>query len=429
MKSILLIFILGYAIIYAECFNDTNLPTEESSTQIEQSNEPDSESNQMEYEDDQPGIELPDNDQSESSNIESLRNQTDLSSSFAHLIKNHRLYPQLEKFKNDPNLLNRLPQNMVGNLLRNSSNNEVKLNSKQDSPFNYNINDLKQYYDQIKTQESTEANQKESSVSNQNHFNGNYFAPGSDWRPISNLPEQRLIPLTESNHVPSWRLATYVPGDSGDTEMPTSLANFYVDAEHRLMHAYETQNKDQKEMVKEPNPNLTIKDLISTKDADKGEKSATVAHKQPSYVTVEDDKYPELLSCCEQLFKNYGNKDYINEDIYLVPRGELMHKYPMVHGPRSGPFKPVSYLRGYPIIEHDGKLIEPLPHGMLRGMPPPPPPIRHMSIPCTEEHHPPHFIAPYHMAGHHQRPIFHYPPHALLLKKKLALIGKKYLLG
>lgn len=59
-----------------------------------------------------------------SSNVQAVKNQSDLSGSLAHLIKSHNLYPQLEGLKRNPtglssekqkDLVNSLLKNLVGN--------------------------------------------------------------------------------------------------------------------------------------------------------------------------------------------------------------------------------------------------------------------------------------------------------------------------
>ena len=56
-------------------------------------------------------------DQSASSNVHIVKNQSDLSASLAHLIKNHNLYPQLENLKKTQ------PNHLVSDLLKNLTNN------------------------------------------------------------------------------------------------------------------------------------------------------------------------------------------------------------------------------------------------------------------------------------------------------------------
>lgn len=274
---------------------------------------------------------------------------------------------------------------------------------------------MKKYYDQLKLEESSGV--KEWPVvesSEEQHANHNYMAT-AQWRPLISTSEHRLVPLGQPRH------SYHAPSDAA-SEMPTSLANFYVDSDNR--HAHESQNKDLKE-AKDTSSNVAmVKDLISTKDlaGSKVDKLSSLSHKQAGYVPVENvnDKYHEYLSCCEHLFKNYANKDYYHEDIYLVPKGE--DKYPMGE-PIYPSMKPphVSYLRGYPLLESDMKLLGP---GSKQF-----PPGKHIPVQCLEEqHHSGHLVPAYH-ATHHPPPMFHAPPAAFLLKKKLALIGKKYFFG
>lgn len=300
----------------------------------------------------------------------------------------------------------------------------------------YDMADLKRYYEQIKSEEpqpSTRDQQMEvtEAAVPEYHSNHNYFS-NADWRPLISTTEHRFAPpgmSPDSYQVPSSRVASFSNG-----EMPTALANFYVDTDQHLLHAHESQNlKDLKE-VKDVATNLaTVKDhLISTKDPSK-EKLTHASHK-PSYVPVQEgDKYQEYMSCCEQLFKNYGNKDYYNEDIYLVPKGEEhLHRFPQGH-PLLMNHPPVKmgYLRGFPVLEHEVKVVG----GGGGGAKEYPPDGGHVPVQCIEErHHPGHFMPrPYHSSihrgSHGQHGMFHHPPAALLLKKKLALIGKKYLFG
>ena len=303
---------------------------------------------------------------------------------------------------------------------------------------------MKKYYDQIKLKENpgdtavtkdlstTNYQQYQQNKQEMQHANHNYFATG-EWQPLISISDHRMGPLPlgqprDSYQVPSSRVISYAAN-----EMPTSLANFYIDSDYHTLHAHESQNKDLKE-VKDTSSNLAIvKDIISTKDANKVvDKLSSVSHKTGSggggggYVPVENsqDKYQEYLSCCEHLFKNYANKDYYHEDIYLVPKGEdkyalgppMIANYPPM-------IKPVSYLRGYPLIESDIKLVGP------GGKPMMPPGSKHIPVQCLEDyHHSGHLLPAYHAS--HPPPMFHMPPPAaLLLKKKLALIGKKYFLG
>lgn len=206
-------------------------------------------------------------------------------------------------------------------------------------------------------------------------------------------------------------------------EMSPSLANFYVASDPNSFHAYETKNNHEHKDIKDQSSKLsTVKELISTsKDPDK----------QGSYVPVENDNYHQYLSCCEQLFKKYGNKQYIHEDIYLVPKGfpKLTvpeHKFVVRYPPHM---RPMPYFKGYPLpIGPEGKIPV---ISTNRGFPP----MKGGPIDCRHDgqhiFHSDHYMPTYH-GSHYPPPIYRPPPSAmaaLLLKKKLALIGKKYLLG
>ena len=290
------------------------------------------------------------------------------------------------------------------------------------------------------------------SSSHYQHANHNYYAK-NDWRPV--------ISTADSQHRPS--SFSYYQQQFSRHEVPSALANFYVDTDTHLLHAHETQqNKDLKEVTTttastasasasksdqgSTSSNLagtTVKDLISTKDPvlKEKEKIASLLHKQHTgYVPVEnsagggslagDKTYQEYVNCCDQLFKNYGNKEHIHEDIYLVPKGgELELQGPPHHGFRPM-MPPGPYLRGFPGLDPDMKLIS----GNGKGGGGDFPPGGHVPVQCIEDqHHSGHLVpAAYHGGRHHPRPFYHHhhhPPAAFLLKKKLALIGKKYLLG
>ncbi len=294
------------------------------------------------------------------------------------------------------------------------------------------------------------------SSSHYQHANHNYYAK-NDWRPV--------ISTADSQHRPS-SFSYYQQQFSGH-EVPSALANFYVDTDTHLLHAHETQqNKDLKEVTTttastasasasksdqgSTSSNLagtTVKDLISTKDPvlKEKEKIASLLHKQHTgYVPVEnsagggslagDKTYQEYVNCCDQLFKNYGNKEHIHEDIYLVPKGgELELQGPPHHGFRPM-MPPGPYLRGFPGLDPDMKLISGNGGGKGGGGGGDFPPGGHVPVQCIEDqHHSGHLVpAAYHGGRHHPRPFYHHhhhPPAAFLLKKKLALIGKKYLLG
>lgn len=417
--------------------------------------------------------------------VQAVRNQSELNSSLAALLRNHNLESLKKNFDSSKpldrqkiivaDLLKTLTSG--GNLTEtDSASNKVCLILilifflaqflfKQNiTAKSYDINDLKKYYEHIKTDEnqqvSPEAQTSFDSPSNNNnyqHANHNYFSKG-DWRPVISTVDHHRPSFAPYHEMPtSFRVSQY-----SASEIPSALANFYVDTDTHLLHAHETQQNQKQDSKDQGTPktdqgtssNLsgtTVKDLISTKDPvmKEKEKIASLLHKQHGgYVAVDnnsggDKTYQDYVNCCEHLFKNYGQKEHIHEDIYLVPGkgGELELQGPPHRPPyhQIAMMPPGPYMRGFPGLDPEMKFVS----GGGGGKDGPgdfggPPGGGHVPVQCLEDqHHSGHLVpAAYHHGGrpHHPRPYHghnhhHIPPAAFLLKKKLALIGKKYLFG
>lgn len=262
---------------------------------------------------------------------------------------------------------------------------------------------------------------------NANHNYGD--TTSSEWAPMG-LPPPSLSRVLPSPHYDQQHL-------------PGSMSNFYLASSSQPIPETSAASSSKLSSSTTTATDLsTSKQLISVKD-DK-------AFKQQQSKESEE-KFNKYLSCCEQLFKEYGNKDYHHEEVYLMPpasarypphllrahQHHMMRQHPMAFMkhfvPQASGYKPhLGFLRGHPIItmekidaDHQGDNKK----EMIGEKP-------KIPIECKfeSEHSSPdfHHIHPAAYHSSHHVPMFHPPPPppaSYILKKKLALLGKKYLLG
>lgn len=422
-----------------------------------------------------------DNARSESTSVPSI-NRTD--SDVIRLLKNHKMNPQLEQLnpqllkyatKSDHHVLN----DIVRNLMVNNQSTEVNdcsiifdltiscqvLEKQPTEEKNYTIKDWNQIYQEMK-EDSKQLDEPHGT------YGPSYveFSPPPEYGGhrsfVAASSDRYFSPTSDRYLTPPSKIIGY-----SSNEGPTSLSNFYLSSDpNSFANAYETQSNDHKEINDSKLP--TVKDLISTtKTTD-----PKLSYKPGNF---DNDNFNQYLTCCDKLFQNYGKKQMIHEDVYLIPKEEpyvLPRKYPIpthqffasyptIESPPTistipTSIKPMRYtIRRYPSMTGLKGLgnfgtsglgtsgltgignteFRPVPvistsrlGGGSSG-------LKKVEVECRNDGHTfpePHYV-PVIRASQLPPAVFRPPPSsssssavaALLLKKKLALFGKKYLLG
>lgn len=221
---------------------------------------------------------------------------------------------------------------------------------------------------------------------------------------------------------------------------PGSMSNFYLASSSQTNPTHIPESSASNSNKQSSSTTETAsKQLISVKDDKAFKQQQAKEHEQ---------KFNKYLSCCEQLFKEFGNKDYHHEEIYLMPpqssvrypphmirahQHHMMRQHPMAFtkhfGHQTSGYKPhLGYFRGHPIItmeKIDDENKDDKKESIADG--------HKIPVECKFEGELPqnvHHIMPAAYHSSHHVPMFHPPPPpSYLFKKKLALLGKKYLLG
>ena len=111
-----------------------------------------------------------------------------------------------------------------------------------------------------------------------------------------------------------------------------------IQFEQDLMSAHETQTQNHKDHLTK---------LISTSNSnDAKNNDKQLSHRRgQSHISSSPDanNFQEYLSCCDQLFNKYGNRNYIQEDIFMIPESE-----PYIPVNLDGPGPPPVLITEYP---------------------------------------------------------------------------------
>ncbi|UXI18138.1 peptidyl-prolyl cis-trans isomerase G [Sarcoptes scabiei] len=94
----------------------------------------------------------------------------------------------------------------------------------------------------------------------------------------------------------------------------------------------------------------TVKDLISSNNADSKVSDNKFAYKPSHYVADANGNYYDPYSCCEQLMNRYNRPKISPESYYLVARPESPPKYPITFTTFTVPTHPVPI--NYPITSY-----------------------------------------------------------------------------
>ena len=111
-----------------------------------------------------------------------------------------------------------------------------------------------------------------------------------------------------------------------------------IQFEQDLMSAHETQTQNHKDHLTK---------LISTStsnDVKNNDKQLSHRRGQSHILSSPDaNNFQEYLSCCDQLFNKYGNRNYIQEDIFMIPESD-----PYIPVNLDGPGPPPVLITEYP---------------------------------------------------------------------------------
>lgn len=99
----------------------------------------------------------------------------------------------------------------------------------------------------------------------------------------------------------------------------SSSPDFHQDS----MSAHETQTQDHKDQLTKLIPTSATANDVKNND-NKLLLPVGISHRRGQYVpsNANVNRFQEYLSCCEQLFNKYGDRNYIHEDIFMIPESE-----------------------------------------------------------------------------------------------------------